>query len=335
MHYDVKAFLRELALTRVYQRSSEPPPARAPATKWRRLPVRRRVPQDAVARATGLERDARARTGRAGACRSRRSSTATTPRCGDLSDGRPAAGTCGDDDRGGGARSVAGTSPRSCSNSPPRPASRKTRPSQRSIRPSSSATATRFRPGWPRQTAAWSGGSPLADAAAIADELYLSLYTRRPTEEERAKWPATSPIAARNAYPRCRSWPGPSWRQPSFDSTISHSRRRPSAAAQARPPGIEEITMRCYLCVRIGGAHHLAAVVSWGATAGLGLASGFSGMISRPSRPSLSAGAASAGDLAARRARASSKPGTPSRAPTPAGRSGRSRPRCPACGSPS
>ena len=30
MHYDVKAFLRELALTRVYQRSSEPPPGTSP-----------------------------------------------------------------------------------------------------------------------------------------------------------------------------------------------------------------------------------------------------------------------------------------------------------------
>ncbi len=27
----------------------------------------------------------------------------------------------------------------------------------------------------------------IADASAIADELYLSLYTRRPTEEERAE----------------------------------------------------------------------------------------------------------------------------------------------------
>jgi hypothetical protein len=31
MHYDVKAFIRELALTRVYQRSSEPPPGASPS----------------------------------------------------------------------------------------------------------------------------------------------------------------------------------------------------------------------------------------------------------------------------------------------------------------
>ena len=30
MGYDIKAFLRELALTRVYQRSSEPPPGASP-----------------------------------------------------------------------------------------------------------------------------------------------------------------------------------------------------------------------------------------------------------------------------------------------------------------
>ena len=46
----------------------------------------------------------------------------------------------------------------------------------------------RSRRGWRHRTAAWSAASPrLADPSAIADELYLSLYTRRPTDEERAE----------------------------------------------------------------------------------------------------------------------------------------------------
>ena len=91
--------------------------------------------------------------------------------------------------------------------------------------------------------------------------------------------------------------------------------------------------MRCsYAC---GSADHVISRRSFlgAATAGLGLASGFSGMV----RPAVSA------ELARRErqvlliwlpaARASSKRGTPSPAPTPAARSGRSRPRCPVCGS--
>ena len=62
------------------------------------------------------------------------------------------------------------------------------RPSRRSTRPSSSATAARSRPGWLRRTAAWSAGSRrLPTPSAVAEELYLSLYTRRPTDEERAE----------------------------------------------------------------------------------------------------------------------------------------------------
>ena len=62
------------------------------------------------------------------------------------------------------------------------------RPSRRSTRPCSSATAARSR-SW----LAPSGGNlvgrlaALSDSSAIAEELYLSLYSRRPAEEERAE----------------------------------------------------------------------------------------------------------------------------------------------------
>ena len=116
----------------------------------------------------------------------------------------------------------------------------------------------RFRTGWPHQTAALSGVfTAVSDAAAIADELYLSVYTRRPTDDERGEIIIISLIAARNAYPPCRSSPGRSWHQPSFDSTISHlcgggQARRPSA-----PPAWHRrrLTMRCtYAC---GKADHI------------------------------------------------------------------------------
>ncbi len=81
----MKAFLRELALTRIYQRSSEPPAGRQP---WRRGGGGRRPCiyaaslKTATPRATGLERHAGAGSwSRRRGPRSRRRSTDTTPRC--------------------------------------------------------------------------------------------------------------------------------------------------------------------------------------------------------------------------------------------------------------
>ena len=90
------------------------------------------------------------------------------------------------------------------------------------------------------------------------------------------KWPVTWRTAARSACPHCKSWPGPFWRQPSFDSTIELAFRNDRPASELVPLRLhsEETNHALYLCVRIGGPHDLETVVPGhrgGAWPGIGL----------------------------------------------------------------
>ena len=120
----------------------------------------------------------------------------------------------------------------------------------------------------------------LADATAIAEELYLSLYSRRPTEEERAEVARYLASAARSACLPCRNWPGPCWRRPSFGSTTDlDCRGTVEHVLGTRSYHRGELPMRCsYAC---GSAEHMISRRSFlgDGPAGLGLASGFSGMV--------------------------------------------------------
>ena len=254
MRYDMKAFLRELALTRVYQRSSEPPPARAPATTVpaarpsRSLPSRPQTPEQlawSVMQGLGLvaqtrlqveekldghdpkmrailQTDARRRALRATmieeGVHDQLQAQRRAVRAAICRGGRPAPGC----DRADG---------------PPGPV-----PQQR---------PARSRPGWLHRAAAWSAGSPrLADASAIADELYLSLYTRRPTDEERAE------VARYLARPRqgararlARAGLGPAGvDRVSIQPLISHSRAQHDRALGRTH--LTEETQRCVVLMR-------------------------------------------------------------------------------------
>ena len=109
MRYDMKTFLRELALTRVYQRSSEPPPGTSPNDDSARgVDVRCRRAQDGDPRATGLEHHAGARPGRADAVAGRGEARRPRPQdARDLANRRPPACPSADVDRGGRSRPIA------------------------------------------------------------------------------------------------------------------------------------------------------------------------------------------------------------------------------------
>ena len=105
MRYDIKAFLRELALTRVYQRTSEPPDGASPGddsgggSSFVVACLKTETPEQlawSVMQGLGAGRpDASSGRGKAGRARPQNA--------GDFSDRRPAAGAAGDDDRGAGA----------------------------------------------------------------------------------------------------------------------------------------------------------------------------------------------------------------------------------------
>ena len=190
MRYDIKAFLRELALTRVYQRSSEPPAGASPGDdRGGGIELHRRLLEDRDARATGLERHARAGCGRPDEAQveekldghdpkmraifqidaRRRALRATmieervhdavATKCRGI---RPPV-------RGGAGQPQDATEPTVhqalfLSNG---------RQIQNWLAPSNGSLVGRL--------------AAITDASAIADELYLSLYTRRPTDEERTE----------------------------------------------------------------------------------------------------------------------------------------------------
>ena len=92
--------------------------------------------------------------------------------------------------------------------------------------------------------------------------------------------------------------------------------------------------MRCSYACRLGGSRRLAAAIPGGSRRppGCGLAGGLLQLHRAVGRGRAGEeAAAGAGRSGWPAAPASSRPGTPSRGPTPAARSGRSRPACPAC----
>ena len=189
MRYDVKAFLRELAMTRVYQRTSEPPRREPRRRHWRRLPIRGRFAQNGVARATGLERHASTGTGRAGAVAGPREARRPRPQNASyLSIRRQEKAlrlTMIEEGVHDQLQKNVASFVRQFAAAPgqPQDATDPTvhqalflsngRQIQNWLAPSDSSLVGRL--------------AAVSDAAAIADELYLSVYTRRPTDDERSE----------------------------------------------------------------------------------------------------------------------------------------------------
>ena len=275
------------------------------------------------------------------------SSTAPTRRCRPSSGRRQAAGAPRGDDRGGGPRPARSrTSRRSSASS----AAAAGQPQDAEATPTVDqalflANGEPIQAGSPRRAADLIGRlAALTDPSAVAEELYLSLLTRRPTAEERAEV-AALPRRPRQgpASPPCRSWPGRCWRRPSFgsitdDSPSVASRRRPAASSTTRLADEETPRMQCYLRLRLGRTHASRGGGSSGASRrGSGPGGGLLGLVRSPavSAELASEAAAGAGDLAGRRRQPARNLGPQAedrhRRPVPVDRDLA----CPASGSPS
>ena len=199
--FDVRGFLRELALSQTYQRSSELPRGRQGRAAADASPLRSLKPLSpeqlawSLMQATGLTDAERKALGQG---RPRRPCTPAWP-----ATSAPFVATFG--------------------SQPGQPEARASRP--RSIRRCSWPTARCAR------LAGAAAGQPdrpagaLKDSDAVAEELYLSVLTRPPTRRgtQGGRRLPGRPAGGPRRRP-CRTWPGRCWRRRSFASIIEPAR---------------------------------------------------------------------------------------------------------------